>query len=294
MTQLLDARRWWLLVGKHWSENRKKYSLSLTAIAGLLLVWLVFRMTTESDKLSGELQVTTFYSGLFIAGCLYASTLFADLGSKTRGLNYLTVPASSLEKLLCNLFFGVVVFFVCYTAIFYIADVMMIKISNAVMYNRWQKSHVVGDVFHPQEIFNVFSTPGRHDNHPGYVFYLILLYAVVQAAFIYGSVFFAKFSFIKTIIALLLIGLCMAFVINKVIAPILPPGHYQHSITSFEVYTVKKTASGDGVMIYSDATNDKLVSIPEWIGDLLLFLLKYAFAPLLWLATYYRLKEKEI
>jgi len=60
------------------------------------------------------------------------------------------------------------------------------------------------------------------------------------------------------------------------------------------VFTVKPTASGDGVMIYNDPASDKLITLPEWIGDVLVFLLKYAFAPLFWLATYYRLKEKEI
>ncbi|MEO5682419.1 MAG: hypothetical protein ABIQ88_07235 [Chitinophagaceae bacterium] len=295
MNQLFDAGRWWLLVSKHWSENRKKYSLSLIAIAGLLFLWFTVILTVDTYRgINAPMQITTYYSGLFVVGCLYASMLFADLGSKTRGLNYLVVPASQLEKLLCNLFYGVVVFFACYTTIFYIADVIMVKAGNAVAYNHWLKDHAAKSVFTPQKVFNIFELPGKESEDPGFFLYLLLFYFVVQAVFIYGSLYFVKFSFIKTIIASLLIALCITFFIAKVVAQILPPGSYHNSITSYQVYTVKEAASGDGVTIYSDAATDKLVSLPGWIGDVLLFLLKYAFAPLLWLATYYRLKEKEI
>jgi hypothetical protein len=293
MNQSFDAGRWWLLVGKHWSENRKKYSLSLIAIAGLLLLWFIVMLSADGYRgINSSMQSSTYYFGLFIAGCLYASVLFADLGSKTRGLNYLVVPASHLEKLLCSLFYGVIVFFLCYTAIFYMIDVLMVKVINAIVYGHWVKNHTTGDVFVPQKVFNVFYQP-EHSRDPDVLLYLLLFYFVLQAAFISGSVYFAKFSFIKTVISLLLIGLFIAFFIGKVIAPILPPGSYYHGITSYQVLTYKNIP-GDGVMIYSDAATDKLITLPEWIGDTLLFLLKYAFAPLLWLATYYRLKEKEI
>jgi hypothetical protein len=294
MNQLFDAGRWWLLVGKHWSENRKKYTLSLIAIAGLLLLWFFVIIVTDNRSIVPELQLNTYYSGLFIVGCLYGSMLFADLGSKTRGLNYMVVPASHLEKLLCALFYSVVVFFACYTAIFYVTDFIMLKAANAIMYSHWIKSHSPGDVFVPGEIMNVFSSPDRHhSDQPGFVFYLLLFYFVLQAAFIYGSIFYAKFSLIKTVISLLLIGLCSAFILGKVIKDILPPGNYHEDLTSYTVYTVKKTG-GDGIMIYSDANTDKLISLPGWIGKVLVFLLQYAFAPLFWIATYYRLKEKEI
>ncbi len=64
---------------------------------------------------------------------------------------------------------------------------------------------------------NVFFTPDHHhSDQPGFVFYLLLFYFVLQAAFIYGSIFYAKFSLIKTVISLLLIGLFSAFIIGKV------------------------------------------------------------------------------
>ena len=298
MTQTFDARRWWLLVGKHWSENRKKYTLALIAIAGLLLLWYTVMLLSDGHRsMYPGVQVSTYYTGLFIAGCLYGSMLFTDLGSKTRGLNYLVVPASHLEKLLCSLFYAVVVFFVCYTAIFYIVDIVMVKAANAVAYSQWLKGHAAGDEFEPRKIANVFYQPAQ-SKAPEMLEYLLLLYFVIQAIFIVGSVYFARFSFIKTTIAALLTGLCIAFLIGKVILPILPHGSYYRGITSYHVYTVKEgiTINGvtSGISIYSDPATDKLITLPPWIDDVLLFLLKFAFAPFLWLAAYFRLKEKEI
>jgi hypothetical protein len=298
MTQTFDARRWWLLVGKHWSENRKKYTLALIAIAGLLLLWFIVILLSDGYRSTAPtMQISTYYFGLFVTGCLYGSMLFTDLGSKTRGLNYLLVPASHLEKLLCSLLYAVVIFFVCYTSIFYIVDALAVKIGNTLAYSHWLKQHVVNDVFEPRKIANVFSQPGQ-SRDPDMLVYLLLLYFVIQAIFIAGSVYFARFSFIKTTIAALLTGLFIAFVIAKVIYPILPHGSYYQGITSYHVYTVKEgvTINGvtSGISIYSDPMTDKLVTLPAWIDDVLLFLLKFAFAPLFWLAAYFRLKEKEI
>src|SRR5450432_391457 len=291
MNQSFDASRWWLLVSKHWAENRKKYTLSLIAIAALLLLWFVVILINDTDRsFNASMQSSAYYTGLFLAGCVYASVLFADLGSKTRGLNYLVVPASHAEKLLCSLFYGVIVFFACYTAIFYLVDFIMIKVANAIAYSHWLKYHTAGTVFEPQKIYNVFYQQ-EHSREPNLLLYLLLFYFVLQSAFICGSVYFAKFGFIKTVLALLVTGLLIAFLIVKVIAPILPPGSYYRGITSYQVYTVKDAPAVNGVMIYSDPATDKLVSLPAWIGDVLLFLLKFAFAPLLWLATYFRLKE---
>lgn len=294
MNQSFDINRWWLLVGKHWSENRKKYMLSLVAMAGLLLVWYLFAMITGSENIAHkDMQAGTYYFGLYIVGCFYASMLFAELGSKTKGLNYLVVPASHLEKLVCALFYGAVVFFVCYTSIFYVLDVFMVKVINAVEYSHWLKSHTPGNVFVAHEVANVFIASDQHRDEPNAFLYLLLGYFVLQAAFMLGSVYFSRFSFIKTFISLLLIGLVIAFLCDKIIFRMLPPGSFHNGIVSYKLFTVKNVPSG-GVMIYSDSANDKLVSLPLWINDLLLFLLKFAFAPVFWAATYFRLKEKEI
>src|SRR5258706_9653837 len=112
MNQAFSFNRWLLLIGKHWSENRKKYLLALLAITGIILIWFVFNIMMERYRPMGTgTQFGTYYAGLFIVGCLYASTLFSELSSKSKGINYLSLPASQLEKTLCALLYGVVIFF---------------------------------------------------------------------------------------------------------------------------------------------------------------------------------------
>jgi len=282
MNQTFDLNRWWLLVGKHWSENRKKYILSLIAITGLLLVWFFFVVAIDNYRpLKFEVQVATYFFGLILVGCLYSSLFFGDLASKSKGINYLTVPASHFEKMLCALFFATIAFLICYTAIFYMLDIVMVKVSNAIAYSNWQKNHEVGEIFEPDEVMNIFTAEQKGNNSHNIFHYLFLVYFTLQSAFILGSVYFPKFSFIKTVITLLLIALFFSFFMAKVIPAFMPEGNYYRALTSYNFYS---------------GNNDpgKIVILPEWINTFLEFLIKFALAPIFWLATYFRLKEKEI
>ncbi len=294
MNQSFELSRWLMLVSKHWSENRKKYTLSLIAMAGLLLVWFVFALVMERARpIDDNIQFVTYYFGLFLVGCLYASMLFADLSSKSKGMNYLAIPASHFEKLLCTLFYGVIAFFICYTLLFYLIDAPMVKLSNAIAYSHWQKTHLAGSTFEAGRVLNVFTAIGDSDNHGDEFYHFLLAYFALQSAFIFGSVYFPKFSFIKTVISLLLISLFFVFFVGKVLNEMMPYGSFYKGITSYRVFHVEAAASGSTIVTSNDIT-DKLVSLPSWIEDVLIFIAKYAFAPIFWTLAYYRLKEKEI
>ncbi|MBI1782555.1 MAG: hypothetical protein HYR66_14510 [Sphingobacteriales bacterium] len=277
MNQSFSINRWGLLMGKHWSENRKKYTLGVAAIASLMLLWYGF-MIIVGEGLSEDIQGPTYFVGLFIIGCIYASLLFGDLADKPKGISYLSVPASHLEKVLCNLFFGVIVFFFVYLAIYYIVTPPMLALSNAVKEARWKtdggsypfiKSHLV-NVFH-------FGRGNGED-----VFYLFHLgFFAVQATFILGSVYFTRFSFIKTVISVLLIWLFLFLFLAKVLGPMMPDGSYFNGLTNWSLMS-------DG-----NAPN-KVIMLPKWIESTTTFLFKFGFAPLFWVVTYFRLKEKEI
>ncbi len=293
MNQSFEFNRWLMLMSKHWSENRKKYTLSLIAIAGLLLVWFIFNLLIEPYRPIDEgVQVGTYYFGLSVVGCLFGSMLFAELASKSKGINFLSVPASNLEKLLCALLYGVVIFFITYTLIFYIVDIPMLKLSNAIAFSHWEKTHIGTSAFEPGKVMNVFVLPEKGPGVPNVFFYFVLAYFAIQSAFILGSVYFPKFSFIKTVIALLLVSLLFTFIVGKIIQPIMPHGSYYKGITSYRIYHMTELSPGGTVVSDDDA--DKIVSLPNWINDVLIAIVKYAFAPLFWIVTFYRLKEKEI
>lgn len=281
MNQVFDFKRFSLLVGKHWSENRKKYSLGLVAMAGLLFFWFGFTIVLEwGNRLHEELQALTYFFGLAITGCFFGSILFSELSSGPKAMNYLIFPASHLEKLLCGLLYGVVFFFIAYTLVFYIVDAPMVMIANSIA-----RSQSNGpEIFKPNSVVNVFFKTYGGDMNTGvnpFVMF-ILVYMGVQSAYILGSVYFAKFSFIKTTISLLMIALVVSLFVGKVLTAMLPPGGYYRGLTSYQVW------EGGSFEL------SKIIMLPDWADSLLGFLVKYAFAPIFWVVTYFRFKEKQV
>src|SRR5688572_23843932 len=117
MNQFFSFKRFNLLVLKHWAVNKKRYSLSVLALIGLLILWFVFALIIGDDnKMSIDFQQTTFYFGLFVLGTIYASQYYQDLGSKPKGSNFLLVPASTFEKFICSLLFTAILFFIVFTS----------------------------------------------------------------------------------------------------------------------------------------------------------------------------------
>lgn len=274
MNQFFRFKRFSQLVAKHWADNKKRYGLSVLAFIGLLIAWFVFTILTRMDStpMSREVQTVTYFFTLFATGTFYASQYFNDLGSRPKGINFLLVPASTFEKLLCSLLYSVLLFFVVFTASFYLADVLMVALAKA-----FTGTTAGGGKPVVVNIFDIIPLPFNRDTTINFLFFFFS----VQAAFLLGSVYFEKYSFIKTIICCFIAGFilfCFLYFFGEVL---LPKGDYSRGfLTSYRVYV--------------DGANDRLVQIPEWIGRVLLFLLMYAVAPFLWLATYYRLKEKQV
>ena len=269
MNQFFSVRRFSLLVSKHWADNKKRYVLSVLAFIGLLITWFVFTMLVGFDRpMAADVQMITFYLSLFAVGSFYASQYFSDLGSRAKGINFLLVPASIFEKLLCSLLYTVVLFFAVFLTAFYAVDLLMVAIANT--FSGVEKPTVLN-------IFSVVVIPVNLDATINF----LLFFFSVQSAFLLGSVYFEKFSFIKTVISCFVGGFLIFLLIYFFNRQLLPEGDYpQGFLTSYRVHV--------------DGVNDRLVKIPGWIGELLRFLVLYTIAPFFWIVTYYRLKEKQV
>jgi hypothetical protein len=267
MNQFFSVKRFTLLVYKHWADNKKRYGLSVLAFIGLLIAWFVFVILIESDeKMGHEIQEISYFLSLFAIGTFYASQYFRDLGSRAKGINFLLVPASSFEKLLCSVLYTVIFFFVVFTTVFYLVDFLMVGISNALAGT---------DV----TVVNVFKVGILRLDGQATVRLLFFFFSI-QAAFLLGSVYFEKYSFIKTIISGF-VGFFIIFCLVYFLYEFLPKGEYHSGfLTSYRVYV--------------DGVNDHLVKVPDWVGKTCGFIFMYAIAPFLWIVSYYRLKEKQV
>ncbi len=271
--------RFTLLLKKHWAENKKRYILSALAFIGLLVIWFLFVMLTDDFHPMAEgLQEVTFIFSLFIIGSFYASQIFRELGSRARGINYLMVPASAMEKLLCSLLYGIILFFVVFTVAFYLADGLMVLIANA-MHPSYNKLTPEGGQL-KASLVNMFpfSGPGQKASSNAYI---LLLFLVIQSFFILGSVYFEKYSFIKTAISMfvtMLVFFVLLYVLNE---GLMPDGSFHENLSSYRVFG-------------PESTDEKLVQLPGWVGPALRGLFMYGLAPFFWVVTYFRLREKQV
>ena len=274
MNQIFSFKRFLLLVLKHWADNKKRYGLSVLAFFGLLSTWFLFSMLTGFDDIpmGKSVQTITFFFSLFAVGTFYASQYFSELGSRSKGINFLLVPASAFEKLLCGLLYSIVLFFLVFTATFYLVDIIMVGIAKLFTGTAAgvAKSTVVN-------VFHIIVVPVNMDTTLNF----LLFYFSIQSAFLLGSIYFEKYSFIKTVIACFGLAFIFFFLIYFFNEHLLPDGTFFKGF--FTSYLVLK-----------DGANDQLVQIPAWIGQMLRFLVLYGIAPFLWIVTYYRLKEKQV
>jgi hypothetical protein len=276
MNSSFDLGRWILLVKQHWIENKKRYLLSIVAMAGVLFMWFFFiALVDDNSPMEALMQRGTYYFLLFISGCFFASQFFRELGSRSKGINYLLLPASSLEKVLVSIFYVVILFFLTFTAVFYIVDVIMVTLVNAIhpAYTEVGPNGVVRKA----EITNVFGWFGVTNG----VGFFMSAYFAFQAAFLLGSVYFEKYSFIKTVISLFFILLVLYLGTWFMAESIMPNGGYHKDIGSYQI-------------VDNNNGNGYLVELPEALRDLLIGLFKYGFPFFFWVVTYFRLKEKEV
>lgn len=292
MSDTLSLKRLYMFTARHWFENRKQYVLFLLALSVLMAGWFAFLIITGNpDLFNGENQMVIYFGGLFVAGCLSAAFILNGLSAKAKRINYYMVPASAAEKLICVLFYGVLLFFLCYSVIFYITDVFAIKVANNTTRNmmnskslnaiQWRQQEGLYR-FVPARPVNVFN-PALTDFifYPGDTGEIFAAFFPIQSVFLLGSVYFTKNSFFKTTVALLAVFMLFVLVETKLLAPLFP-----RESDTFNAFSVIRT--------YDVAGNATVYSLPFWIGEIAGFFIKFAITPIIWLAIYFRLKENEI
>lgn len=293
MHEKLSLKRLYMFTVRHWFQNRKAYGLFFLAITVFLAGWFAFFIMIGNPNLFiGSNQMIIYFAGLFISGCLSAAFLFNDLTTKAKKINYHMFPAAAAEKLLCMLFYGVLLFFACYSSIFYITDFLALKMANSQIGGmitskslsaiQWRQQMGITTAFVPAKPVNVFC-PGTGDFvfYPGDSGVVFSAFFPIQSAFILGSLYFAKNSFFKSIVALLVLFMLFFIVETQVVGPLFP--RQSEVINSFTI-----------IRAYNTAGDAKIYTLPFWIGDLASFLIKFAITPVIWVAIYYRLKENEI
>ena len=254
------------LITKQLFENARLYIFSVLALLGILSLAFIFWIANGGPKYNEEAIYFIFLIVLFIGGTIFSSVSFSMLGNKDKGIYWLSVPATHLEKLICTIFYSTILFTLIYCLCFY-----LVKSMGLMFLTEFIKKH-------PEASYKQIST-----TEPGFlevVRYFIYGYFAVQSLYLLGSVYFQRYSFIITTVAGAFLILVFVYYLTRLSDHMLGP-------VGWNVISARKTdkAIKDGYLLYS---------VSPGIANAFKYALQFAWAPLLWVITWYRLKEKEI
>jgi hypothetical protein len=265
MDNTFSFSRLGLLIKKQWYDNSRLYILSALALIGLLiLIFTIWWLANKYDYQFTEASThIIFLIVLFVSGLVFASTTYATLGDKAKGIYWLSVPATSLEKLLCGFFYSCIVFMVLYLTSFWLIKhitFFLIELNPQNKLIRVDSNDIFEKVVIPNFLYAFFA---------------------LQALFLLGSVYFEKFAFIKTILVILFIGFLFIMFVMFLGNNLLPRNFGTRGFSEFRVYD----GNDEGPRIYH---------LAGWIGNLIESLVKLIWVPVFLTVAYFRLKEKEI
>jgi hypothetical protein len=258
MNDIFNLKRFGRVFIKHTAEHYKSYLMSLTVLLGVMLLGGGFiTYLIPGGFMDKEMQSVLFMSVILLAGTIFTSTIFADMGDNKKAMASLTLPASHFEKYLVAWLYSVVIFLVVFTGSFYLILLLLVNLKHF-----WGQT---------PPLFNVFD-----DQRGGPVF---LLFALLQSIAFYGAICFKKLHFIKTAFAFF-IGIAILIVTNLAILTLL----LRRSVLPTMPF---------GMLRFIEKGQEKAINLGRHQGEFATWLVE-VLVIIFWAAAYYRLKEKQV
>ncbi len=285
MNDTLSTTRLLMLIKKHWDENKRLHWLGLLAAMGVLFAFYLFLIITSSYRaLDADGQAMCFFVSLAIVFVIYSLSFFNVLNKKDKATAYLLIPASQLEKLLCGVFYCTILLGILWLGVFYLVNTSMIGLLNKLAVNDMEKykSMFVDKKFIPKETANLFAFKGS------FVFAMSICCSL-QAGALIGSFYFERYTLVKTIATTIGVWLLFVVIQSVILQGAMPTKFYLFEMGVYK--TSNWSMDAEGRDVYQPS---KYIFLSSTLTSISRFLLYYSIWPLLTLATYFRLKEKEI
>ncbi|KIC90709.1 hypothetical protein OI18_22685 [Flavihumibacter solisilvae] len=257
-----------LLVSKQAREMGKFYVLAALAMLGMIILSFIFFFILLDGPHYREQTIYNIYAtGLLVGGALFGSIAFTQLAEKEKGMYWLSFPASHAEKMATTILYTSIGFLLVYTASFMLIKWIAVGFVKTYLVGNSGRTYQEA-IWHPQQTSLVFQV-------------MFAAYFGIQALFVLGSVYFGKYSFIKTIIASVVFAGVFIYVMYKSYSVFLPEEY------SWSVIEMKRFFGPDNIKY-------EYYSVSKGLRESLIFLVKWAWAPIFWFITWTRLKEKQI
>jgi len=242
------------------------YLFSILALLGLLALVFGFWFIGAGPNYHEDGLYAIFFTGLFITGTIFASISFNALGSKDKGIYWLSVPATHFEKLACTILYATIFFTIAYCACFY-----CIKFIGLSFLDVYMKKHPGLSYTKLTDFDNGFG---------GAIKYMIYAFFAIQSLYLLGSAYFRRYSFIVTTVVGALVIFAFVYILSLIHDNMFEGLNW--NITSVRTYN-------------DNVTNEyKLYAVSPTVVSILKYALQFAWAPVFWFVAWFRLKEKEI
>jgi len=262
MNTTFSFNRLGLLIKRYFIENK---NIEITVWLSVIICFIFLH------------NKNVFNSALYIGGLGYAMQSFKGFSHNANGINYLMIPASNTEKLIA----AILLTFYCFMVllIVYIAgNFISIGIGHITILPDFIKD------FMNNKTFDLFTTTtasttfvqghayGQHITYEFSIWKKIIYFALIQAVFMLGALYFKINPLVKTLISISII----VFIISM-----------------FELFLIRIIFGNESIrslIIKSESGEEMIATIRYSIKTLA----PYFIVPFLWLVSYFRLTEKQL
>jgi hypothetical protein len=259
MNNTFSIQRFSRLFNKYTKENFKTNMMAIAVITGIMLIAFGFLAYTNRGYIGVKVQMAFFMIFYLFSGAIFTSMVFSHFGDKKTAIPALTIPVSHFERFLVGWLYSYILFQLIFLACFYAVDLAVLKIADNTSGAK-------------NEVMDLFSTTLKP--------YLIFpVYATIHAFTFLGAIFFEKLHFIKSAFAVFVFVIVLMLV-NQPVASLI----FNLNTDMVPAFLGVRFHSGSEIIfIGADDPANNVV-----------YVMCTAVILLLWTATYFRLKEKQV
>jgi hypothetical protein len=178
-----SLHRVWLLCRKQWAENQQLYVLGLLAMVGIIAATIVYDLS-DSIGFSYSRQQTLLYFGMILTGTIFTTTILSQFNDKIKGIQALVLPVSVTEKITVVFIYSILAFPLIFLLIVY----------PLIITGHYMDTHVIG------RINTLYSFTTDNDMTS-----FILTFLALQSFALLGSILFKRYVFVKSIVLAIVI-----------------------------------------------------------------------------------------
>lgn len=274
MNDTFSFKRFGLLLRKYFIEEYKQY---LILAAGIFSILFLFNGLSVFSNLHGQydskMPEMTFLCGFVFGGAIFASLTYSFFQTPAKGIRFIQLPASQLEKIAVMFFLTQVFFAAAFLLLFYSCNWLMSSIYNTF-------KTIPANI--PPQRLKYFVAP-LYDITSPTAKQTIVAFLVLSAIAHFCSLLFQKLAFIKTALTFTFFTALVLFINYNYITNAIP----ENSMPGGFIYN-------QSIRLISNDSTRGFVILPDNWKTALNWILPGSLYISFWFAGYWKLKEKQL